>query len=85
MYVFTFKKKKSMLKCTCLSQGLVKIIHSKMTNLSSLLALKSFQTCVSFSLQLSTKEDILKNFGRQTIADSIDLHSIFVFKSMAIN
>ncbi len=32
-----------------------------------LLALKSFQTCMSFFLMLNIKEDILKNAGNQTV------------------
>ncbi len=45
--------------------------------------LKFFQTVRSFFILLNTKEDILKNFGKQTVDGS---HSIFFFhiwKSMA--
>ncbi len=40
------------------------------TSVVILLSSKLFQTCVTFFLLLSTKEDILKNVGNQTVDGS---------------
>ncbi len=46
------------------------MVHPKMKiQPSFILALKLFQTCMSFFLLLNTKEDILKNVGNQTADD----------------
>ncbi len=50
-----------------------------------LLTLKLLQTCMSFCLLLNTKQHILKNVGKQTVAGSHWLHTMdkILWKTMA--
>jgi len=56
------------------------IVHPKMKILSSFT--QFFQTCLSFLVLLITKEEILKNFGNQTVEP---LTSIVIFFSVNVN